>query len=64
MFRKRHVSKRVHELSELKALVAVLSLLPDAEFAADDEGQLVINTGCYYGGKNGDMIFGNMDIRP
>lgn len=41
---------------------AILTLFPDAELAADDDGQLVINTNVMWSGKNGDHLLGSMNV--
>lgn len=50
------------EMHEDAVKAAILTLFPDAELAADDDGQLVINTNVMWSGKQGDHLLGNMNI--
>lgn len=48
--------------TEEDVLAVILTLFPQARMLSDDEGQLIISTGCMWSGKNGTAIIGDMYI--
>lgn len=48
------------EVPEHEVWGAILRLLPDAEFGADEDGYLTVHTGLLYCGKHGENLIGRI----
>lgn len=51
------------EHNESEVWAKILSILPDAIFSMDeDTGTMIIDSGLAYGGKNGECLYGNVNL--
>ncbi len=50
------------EVPEHEVWAAILRVLPDAEFSADEDGFLTVSTGLLYCGKHGENLLGRLHL--